>query len=69
LYDTRLYAEWVKITQGDIRPAAEAIRADFGAEFVMSDLSHRAFIRAAEADPGLIQVYRDSEAVVYRLAP
>ena len=68
LYDSRLYAEWVKITQGAIKPAAEAIRADFGAEFVMTDLSHRTFIRAAETDPGLVEVYRDSEAVVYRLA-
>jgi hypothetical protein len=69
LYDSRLYAEWVKITQGDIKPAAEAIRADFGAEFVMSDLSHRAFMRAADSDPGLVEVYRDQDAVVYRLTP
>ena len=69
LYDAKLYAEWVKITRGKMRQPAAAIRQDFGGEFVFSDLAHTGFIREAAADPGLVEVYRDREAVVYRLAP
>jgi hypothetical protein len=67
LYDQALYDEWVAITQGDRTPPGPAIRADFGAEWVMTDLSHRDFIAAADADPTLREMYRDSEAVIYQV--
>ncbi len=69
LYDPKLYAEWVKITQGNIKKPGHAIRADFGADYVLTDLAHGSFIRAANADPSLQEVYRDNQAVVYRVLP
>jgi hypothetical protein len=67
LYDAALYDEWVAITQGDLTPAGAAIRDDFGAEYVLTDQAHRAFIRAAAGDPNLKEVYRDDDAVVYQV--
>ena len=52
LYDPKLYAEWVKITRGEVKRPGPAIRADFGAAYVLTDLVHTAFIRVASADPG-----------------
>jgi hypothetical protein len=31
----------------------------------MSDLRHEAFLEQAERDPGLVEVYRDQDAVLY----
>jgi hypothetical protein len=67
LYNGPLFDLWVKITQGDVERPSEAIYNRFGARFVVSDLNHRDFIRRAESDPGLQEVYRDKEAVVYAL--
>jgi hypothetical protein len=69
LYDPRLYAEWVKITRGEVQQPGQAIRADFGAAFVLTDRAHSSFIRAAGSDPLLQEVYRDKQAVVYRVLP
>jgi len=33
----------------------------------MSDLNHQDFIDQAEADPAMLLVYRDDEAVVFRI--
>ena len=56
LYDAALYDEWVAITQGDLAPAGAAIRADFGAEYVLTDRAHRDFLNAAADDPQLKEV-------------
>ncbi len=69
LYDPKLYAEWVKITRGEVKQPGQDIRADFGAAFVLTDLAHSSFIRAADSDPLLKEVYRDKQAVVYRVLP
>jgi hypothetical protein len=69
IYDPKLYAEWVKITRGGMPHPGHAIRADFGAEFVLTDLGHTSFIHAASGDPLLQQVYRDNQAIVYRVLP
>jgi hypothetical protein len=67
LYDTSLYEDWVKITQGKVeRPGAE-IRARFGGEFVITDLQHTAFLKQARNDPGLKEVFRDNYAVVFEV--
>jgi hypothetical protein len=34
---------------------------------VISDLNHTAFMRRAAEDPGLLEVYRDDQAVIYSL--
>jgi hypothetical protein len=68
LYNAGLYAEWVKITQGKIKQPSTAIRGRFGAEYVLSDLQHGAFIEQARSDPGLKEVYRDKYAVIFEVA-
>jgi hypothetical protein len=67
LYDPALYAEWVEITQGEVTPPSPAIRAGFGAEYAITDLKHGDFLRAAADDPGMVEVYRDGEAVIFQL--
>jgi hypothetical protein len=67
LYDADLYSEWRAITRGEITPPGPAIRADFGAEYVMSDRLHTSFLRAAADDGSLEQVYRDDEAVIFKV--
>lgn len=67
LYDAALYDTWVAITRGDLTPPGPSIRADFGAEYVLTDRAHSDFIRAAAADPTLQEVYRDGDAVVYQV--
>ena len=67
IYSAPLYDLWVKITQGDVQRPSEAIYNRFGARYVVSDLNHGGFIRQAERDPGLDEVYRDKEAVIFAL--
>jgi hypothetical protein len=69
LYNPKLYAEWVRITRGEVKKPGHAIRADFGATFVLTDLAHSSFIHAASADPALQEVYRDNQAVIYLVLP
>jgi len=67
LYSADLYDEWVEITQGQVEAPATLIRDHFAAEFVLTDLKHGDFLEVAQADPGLVEVYRDGQAVVFEL--
>ncbi|NOH03715.1 MAG: hypothetical protein HND47_18010 [Chloroflexi bacterium] len=67
LYDEALYDEWVDITRGDVEQPSGIIRSRFSARFVHTDLNHGDFIRQAENDPGLREVYRDDQAVIYEV--
>jgi hypothetical protein len=69
LYDAGLYDQWVDITQGEVERPSQEIRTTFGSGYVITDLRHSAFIRAAGKDPGLQQVYRDAYAIIYRVKP
>jgi hypothetical protein len=69
LYDARLFDVWVKITQGDVENPSRIIRDDFGARFVHSDLDHGSFIRQAQNDPQMREVYRDNQAVIFEILP
>jgi len=69
LYDASLYDAWVQITQGDVPQPSIAIAATFGARYVVTDLQHEGFLRQATGDPGLAEVYRDGEAVVFEVGP
>jgi hypothetical protein len=69
LYDAELYTQWVAITQGEVENPSTLIRERFGGEYVFSDLAHQAFLRQATADPHLIEVYRDSYAVIFAVQP
>lgn len=65
LYDADLFAEWVRVTQGKVDKPSQFIKANFGSQFVFSDLDHGAFLRKAAEDPGLEEVYRDKDAVIF----
>jgi len=67
LYDRQLYDLWVKITNGSIEHPSSYIYSRFGAETVVTDLNHTDFIRRAEADPGLKQVFRDPQSAIYQI--
>jgi hypothetical protein len=67
LHDAALYDEWVKITQGKVERPSTAIRSRFGGEYVITDLRHTAFLKQAQNDPGLKEVFRDKYAVVFEV--
>jgi hypothetical protein len=66
-YDAELYTIWVDLTQGRVERPAQVIRTRFGADYVFTDLNHGRFIAAARDDPGMVEVYRDNEALVYQI--
>ncbi|MGE5378631.1 MAG: hypothetical protein ACM3XO_26555 [Bacteroidota bacterium] len=67
LYDAGLYDQWVKITQGDVENPSQVIARVFGAQYVHTDLSHKDFLKIAARDPGLEEVYRDDQAVIFQV--
>lgn len=67
LYDPELYDLWVLITQGKVDNPSSIIATQFGAQYVHTDLKHGNFIRMAERDPGLQEVYRDDQAILYQV--
>lgn len=67
LDDPALYDLWVAITKGNVANPSRLIAGTFGAQYVHSDLNHQAFLRAAEKDPNLLEVYRDDQAVIYQV--
>jgi hypothetical protein len=67
LEDEALFDRWVAITRGRVAQPGAAIRDEFGAAYVFSDLNHDGFLDAASEDPLLQEVYRDENAVIYRV--
>lgn len=65
LHDAELFATWVDITRGQIEQPSQLISQQFHADYVFSDLNHEAFLAAAAADPGLVELYRTDDAVVF----
>lgn len=68
IYDAELYDLWVDITRGEVERPSTAIEGEFGARYVVSDLRHGAFLEQAAQDPGLVEVYRDGDSVVFQTA-
>jgi hypothetical protein len=66
IYDADLYHLWVDITQGHVEHPSTTIQKEFGAEYIMSDLRHKAFLERAAEDPGMMEVYRDEDSVLYQ---
>ncbi len=66
LYDSELYNLWVDISKGRVEDPSVPIGERFGADYIFTDLNHTGFLREAEDDPGLEEVYRDDEAAVYK---
>lgn len=67
LFNPRLYDLWVDITRGEVEDPSVEILASFGAAYVFSDLDHADFLDQASRDPGLEEVYRDQEAVIFQV--
>ncbi len=64
-----LYDVWVDITQGRVERPSRIIHEQFGGQYVFSDLNHEAFLEVATEDPGLEEVYRTGDAVVFVVRP
>jgi hypothetical protein len=67
LYDAELYDLWVDISKGRVERPSAAIRSEFAAAYVLTDLKHTAFLREAGDDPNMEEVYRDDYAAVLRV--
>ncbi len=67
LYDADLYKLWVDISQGDVKNPSEIIATTFDSRYIHTDLNHRDFLNVAADDPGLKEVYRDDQAVVFEV--
>ena len=67
LYDPDLYDLWVLITQGNVDNPSKIIAGKFGSQYVHTDLKHGNFITTAGRDPGLKEVYRDDQAILYEV--
>jgi hypothetical protein len=67
LYDSDLYDTWVKITRGEVEQPSQLIVERFSARYVHTDLDHKNFLRQAADDPGLLEVYRDGQAVIFEV--
>lgn len=68
-YDPELYDRWVEITRGEVERPGQIIVDEFAARYVVSDRLHDDFIRQAEADPRMVEVYQDELSVVYLVNP
>jgi hypothetical protein len=66
-YDADLYADWVKISRGEVKQPSTLIRRRFGAAYILSDLRHDRFLEQAARDPKLREVYRDQFAAIFEL--
>jgi hypothetical protein len=67
LYDADLYNLWVKITKGQVEDPSQIIVDTFGTRWVHTDLNHQGFLRVAAKDPGLKEVFRDNQAVIFEV--
>jgi hypothetical protein len=67
LYDARLYDLWVDITQGDVETPSQIIATTFDSGYIHTDLHHGDFLQVAAEDPGLREVYRDDQAVIFEV--
>jgi hypothetical protein len=67
LYDADLYDLWVDITQGNVDNPSQIIATTFDSRYIHTDLDHRDFLQIAAQDPGLKEVYRDDQAVVFEV--
>ena len=67
LYNADLYDRWVAITRGQVTNPSQEIYDRFSARYVVSDTLHGNFIKKAQTDPAMQEVYRDNMSVVYRI--
>lgn len=66
-YNQDLYYTWVEITKGRIDYPSAMIAGNFGSNYVLSDLNHKNFLKIAAQDPGLVEVFRSEDSVVFQV--
>lgn len=67
LYDADLYDDWVAITRGNVDQPSRTILMRFSARYIHTDLLHTRFLEKAAEDPGMREVYRDDQAVIFEI--
>jgi hypothetical protein len=67
LYDADLYDLWIEITQGEVENPSQIIATTFDSRYIHTDLHHGDFLDVAAEDPGLKEVYRDDQAVIFEV--
>ncbi|MFN8525047.1 MAG: hypothetical protein U0821_18280 [Chloroflexota bacterium] len=67
LHDAAAYLQWRSITRGQVERPGTIIRDQYDAPYVFTDRDHQAFLKQAANDPGLTEVYRDNETVIFRV--
>ena len=67
LYNADMYDQWVSITRGDMEQPSKVVLETFGARFIHSDLKHGDFLDQAANDPGLREVYRDTDSAIFEV--
>lgn len=65
LENPELFNQWVDITKGRVENPGAQIRDHFNADYVFSDLNHESFLKIAQADPLLTEIYRDEDAIIF----
>jgi hypothetical protein len=65
--DQALFDQWVAITKGEVESPGQKIFEEFSAEYILTDLSHQKFIERVGEDPEIVEVYRDNEAILFRV--
>lgn len=65
--DPALFEKWVAITKGEVDMPAQQIFEDFAAEYILTDLRHKKFIDRVGEDPAVVEVFRDEEAIIYKV--
>jgi hypothetical protein len=66
--DSKLWDEWVDITQGKVKELSQVIPSRFSAAYVVSDKQHDQFIERANQDPNLQLVYQDQYNYVWHIS-
>ncbi|MFN8383134.1 MAG: hypothetical protein U0V02_14415 [Anaerolineales bacterium] len=67
LYDSDLYDLWVSITRGEVENPSQLILERFSSRYIFTDLHHTSFLQQAASDPGMTEVYRDAQAVIFEV--
>ncbi len=66
-YNAELYVLWVDISKGRVAAPSQVIANTFGADYILTDRDHKMFLLEATDDPNLEEVYRDGDAVIFRV--
>jgi hypothetical protein len=67
IYNSELYDTWVSLTRGDMKPISYVVATTFQARYIQTDLYHGDFLDNAAHDPGLVEVYRDDQSVIFEV--